>query len=52
VRTLVNEQKTGGPHDVTWDGKNDRGDATASDVYFCVLDAGTARMTKKLVSLK
>ena len=52
VRTLFNGIKPAGTHTTTWDGRDDRGGATSSGVYFCVLDAGGERRTRKLVLLK
>lgn len=52
VSTLVDEDQSGGSYKVTWEGKDDRGDAVSSGVYFYVLDAGAERRTRKLVLLK
>ncbi|MCI0481417.1 MAG: T9SS type A sorting domain-containing protein, partial [Candidatus Dadabacteria bacterium] len=53
VRTLVNEvrdAKIG--HEVTWDGKNDRGGAVASGIYFYKMDTKDFSQTKKMVMLR
>jgi len=52
VRTLYNGTKPAGSHTVTWDGRDDRGGATSSGVYFYVLDVGNERRTRKMVLLK
>ncbi len=52
VRTLVNEEKSGGPHEAVWDGRDDRGGPVSSGIYFYVLDADGKRRTRKLVLLK
>ena len=52
VATLVDEEQGGGPYRVTWQGRDDHGDAVSSGVYFYVLDVGGERRTKKLVLLK
>lgn len=52
VRTLVDGDQSGGRYEVEWNGKNDRGNAVASGVYFYALNVGTQRMTRKLVLLK
>jgi hypothetical protein len=52
VRTLVDEAQAGGPREVVWDGRDDRGGPVSSGVYFYVLAAGGERRTRKLVLLK
>jgi hypothetical protein len=52
VRTLVNEKQTSGVHEVSWEGKGVNNEAVASGVYFCLLDVGGERRTRKLVLLK
>jgi len=52
VTTLVDEEQGGGSYRVTWQGRDDRGEAVSSGVYFYVLDVGGHRRTKKLVLLK
>jgi len=52
VRTLVDEDQSGGSHRAQWQGKDDRGESVSSGVYFYVLDVGGQRLTKKLVLLK
>ena len=52
VRTLFSGTKPAGSHTVTWDGRDDRGGATSSGVYFYVLDVDGERRTRKMVLLK
>ncbi|HEX5131823.1 MAG TPA: FlgD immunoglobulin-like domain containing protein [Candidatus Krumholzibacteria bacterium] len=52
VRTLVNEDQTGGAREAVWEGKDDRGNPVSSGVYFYVLDVANKRLTRKLVMLK
>ncbi len=52
VRTLVNEAQRGGSYAVVWEGRDDRGEAVASGVYFYVLDFGGEQRSRKLVLLK
>jgi hypothetical protein len=52
VRTLVDDVQSGGPQSVVWNGRDDSGGEVASGVYFCVLDVGKQRLTRKMVLLK
>jgi len=52
VRTLVNETRAAGNHDVTWDGRNNGGATVASGVYFYRFHAGKISETKRMVLLK
>jgi flagellar hook assembly protein FlgD len=54
VRTLVSETQSprADGFRVTWDGRNDRGEAVASGMYFCRLVAGQFVETRKMVLLK
>ena len=47
VAVLVNEQKPAGRHSVTWDASR-----FSSGIYFCTLQAGTFRETKRMILLK
>ena len=52
VRTLVNEVRGYGAHEVTWDGRDDDGMAMGSGVYLYRLQAGKHTESKKMVLLK
>jgi len=52
VRTLANETRAAGAYELTWDGRDDRGQAVASGVYFYRLVAPEFTQTKKMVLLK
>jgi hypothetical protein len=52
VRSLVIEQKPAGEYEVTWDGRNDRGDEMPSGMYFCKLTVGRQSTASKLLLLK
>jgi flagellar hook assembly protein FlgD len=39
-------------HQVTWDGRNSRGEQVATGVYFCRMQAGSFVQTRKMVLLK
>jgi len=52
VRRLVNETRDSGVHDVVWDGRDGRGAAEASGVYFYRLTAGSHVESRKMVLLK
>jgi hypothetical protein len=53
VRTLVDaETRKAGIYDELWDGKDARGEAVSTGVYFYRLTAGTESLTRKAVLLK
>jgi hypothetical protein len=49
VKTLVNGTVTGGRHEVTWDGRNNRGIEVSSGVYFARFTAGETISVKKMI---
>ena len=49
VRELLDRFESSGVHSVIWDGRDTRGLAVASGVYFCRLIAGDFRATRKLM---
>jgi hypothetical protein len=52
VRELVREVQPSGAHKVQWDGRNSRGEALASGVYFYRFEAGQFLDTRKMLLLK
>ena len=52
VRALVSEFKKAGGYSVDWNGKDSRGNAVSSGVYFYQMKTGDVRITKKMVLLK
>ena len=52
VKTLVDQDFPAGPHVLTWDGRNDRGQLSASGVYFYQLRAGDHVETKRMMLIK
>lgn len=52
VRKLVDTPLPAGVHRVRWDGRDDRGTALASGIYFYELAAGGKRLTRKMSLLK
>ena len=52
VRTLVDGPMEPGPHELVWDGSDDRGEKVASGVYYCTLEAGETRVNRSLVALR
>ena len=52
VRTLVDDERKSGEYQVIWDGKNERGEAVASGIYFYKLKAGGYSETKKMILLR
>lgn len=49
LRKLLTEERTAGAHTVRWDGRDDRGTAMGSGVYFVVLSSGAGQRTAKAV---
>jgi hypothetical protein len=52
VATLLDENRGAGQHVARWDGRDARGRASSSGVYFVRLDANTMTATRKIVLLK
>jgi minor extracellular serine protease Vpr len=52
VKTLVNEVRDGGMHNVVWDGTNDQGRQAASGVYLTRLSTGDFVASNRLMLLK
>ncbi len=52
VRTLVNEERGPGVHEINWDGRSDEGMVAPSGVYFYTVRAGEFRETKKMLFVR
>jgi photosystem II stability/assembly factor-like uncharacterized protein len=52
VRALVNSWMESGKHNVSWDGKNDKGVKVTSGVYFYYFDAGEFSEVRKMILVK
>jgi flagellar hook assembly protein FlgD len=52
VRTLVNQVQSPGAYQISWDGRNERGQVVPSGIYFYRLQAGSFVETHKMVLLR
>jgi hypothetical protein len=52
VVTLLSRVLAAGPHDVVWEGRDDRGYPVASGTYFYQLSVGSQRATGRMILLK
>ena len=52
VRSLVDQYRAPGSHQVAWDGRDDRGIKVSSGVYILKLEAETAADTRKITFVK
>lgn len=52
VRTLIDEPRPAGTHEISWDGRDDRGTTVGSGVYFCRFEAGAFSAQRKMVFLR
>ena len=52
VRTLVDATQASGPHVAEWDGRDARGVAQATGIYFCRLETANATEVRKMMLLK
>ena len=52
VRTLLNERTEAGSHEVVWNGTDESGSTVSSSVYFYMLIADEATVTRKMVLLR
>ena len=52
VKTIASDYMHAGGHDVTWYGKDDRGNQVASGVYFYKLTSGTMTKTLKMMLVR
>lgn len=52
VRLLAQGAAAAGPHEVVWDGRDDRGQPVSSGVYCCRLTGGLLAASRKMVLLR
>ena len=52
VKTLINESKKAGYHQIIWDGRNNNGVKVGSGIYIYRIQAGDFVKTKKMVLIK
>ena len=52
VRSLLNENREAGVHNVVWNGKDDKGKNVASGVFFYRMKSGQYTSTKKMILMK
>lgn len=52
VRTLVDQMQEAGYHTVSWDGRNDTGEAVNSGVYYLRMEAGEHRAVVKVALVR
>lgn len=52
VRTLINEDLSGGTYHASWDGTSDRGSAVSAGVFYCRLTHRGESRTRNVVLLK
>ncbi len=52
VRELVKGEQKEGCYRVAWDGRNNQGKEVTSGIYFCELQAGDYKQTRKLVLIR
>lgn len=52
IKELVNRTQIPGKHNVEWDGTNDEGNRLPSGIYFCSIENGKYKETKKLIMVK
>jgi len=52
IKTLVNDIKNPGIHNVVWNGNNDSGQLLSSGIYFCILTSGKKSSARKMIFLQ
>ena len=52
IRSLLNENRNAGYHNIQWDAKNDLGEHVSAGMYIYIIQAGEHRSVKKMVLLK
>jgi hypothetical protein len=52
VAVLVDGLEDGGPHSLTWNGRDERGNRLGSGVYFLMLETEEGTATRKMVMIR
>ncbi|MFO7446229.1 MAG: T9SS type A sorting domain-containing protein, partial [Ignavibacteriaceae bacterium] len=52
IKTLVDEYKTAGRYNVSWNGRDDNGNSVSSGIYFYSLRSSGLSTVKKMIMLK
>lgn len=52
IRTLLDVSLNAGPHEISWDARNQYGQAVAAGVYFYTMDAGDFQASEKMILLR
>lgn len=52
VATLTDGVKTGGNHEIAWNGKDDNGQSCNAGLYLCVIKTGDYTETHKLLLVR
>jgi flagellar hook assembly protein FlgD len=52
VRRLFTGSLEAGPHDVTWDGRDEQGHAVAMGIYWVRIETGSEAATRKIVRVR
>ena len=52
IATLLDERMAAGRHSAIWDGRDTHGDQVASGIYFCRIEAGPLKETRKMLLMK
>jgi flagellar hook assembly protein FlgD len=52
INTLISENMPAGDHQVTWNGRDDQGNAVPAGVYFYQMKAGDYQQTRKMLLVK
>ena len=52
IKSLVNEYKSSGYYNISWNGKDENGELVSAGIYFYMLKTGAQLLTKKMILLK